>query len=189
MFTVLLYIIRYHFTYLDMMTWLLAIIAPFILLQPLNNTEGTCTLDAYIHCKMRENKDRLQGIDYIEPVTQYRDRLREEFTSKGHYLQNRSLLEFIQSKGLIKEVYEILPNETPVPPFMLTMYDMDVDGAVIKKERWNDWNHSMCVVWETADYWIVLNDRWTARGFSGFGFVEKNLHAYYGGNHVYHYFR
>lgn len=84
---------------------------------------------------MRENRESLQGLDYIEPVTQYRDRMRKEFTSQEHYLQNQSLLEFIKSKGLIKEVYEILPYETPVPPFMLSMYDMEVDGATIKKER------------------------------------------------------
>ena len=155
--------------------------------MPLQNTEWTCTLDAFIQCKMRENRDKLEWLDYIEPITQWRDRLRLKFKSWEHYQHVDWILTFLKTQWVIHEVYEITPLETPVPPFIATMINGSRWDPVVGIEDW--WvHHAMCVIWETEEYWIIFNDWGTEWGVNGYGYLEKGDHAYYGWKYVYHYF-
>lgn len=154
---------------------------------PLQNTEWTCTLDAFIQCKMRENRDKLEWLDYIEPITKWRDKLRLRFKSWEHNQHVNGMLTFLQDQGIINEVYEITPREKPIPPFIATIKDLKYWDLIL--ESWVVWiNHAMCVIGETEEYWIIFNDWGSEWGVNGYGYLKKGEHAYYWWKYIYHYF-
>lgn len=155
------------------MTWLLA-----VMLMPLMNTEWTCTLDAYIHCRLWENKEIVQELDYIDPVTQYREKTRNSFKNSWYEQHTQGILQRLESVGKIKNYYEIAPRETPKPPFILEVRSAERDNMNMRSGE-SEINHAMCAVWETETHWIVWNDWGTDWGIGGFGYVKK-------GNYVYH---
>lgn len=144
----------------------------FWLLLPLVNYSWSCTLDAWIHCEMWENRQKIEKVsmyDYITPITRYRDRMRRDM--KPWWTNNT--LKQLKEKWYIEDRDEIAPRLIDDSyRGIMEIRNAEHDWLHLWSGTWNE-NHTVCVIWENKDNRVVINDWWKQRGNKWYWLVKK----------------
>jgi hypothetical protein len=101
----------------------------------LPNTEGTCTLDAFINCQV--GKKNIETTTWT--LTKVRDKVWDMYTWTQHM---HLVLDRLVAKKSIKEWH--VTYEPQIYDIVLTL----------------EWQHAVCIIWEWEDYWEVIDNAW-----------------------------
>ena len=150
------------------MTWLIALLAPFMLVPPIENKVGSCTLDSIVHSKMYTNSDKLsqeQRQESLPLIETYRDNLRQDYCGNCWGTNIRSLLHRTQKEGIINSYRYVHSSRYTFQEKTIVDLQWIADNPwenIIRKAKVGEaqapsW-HTVALIADLWDNWLVYTD-------------------------------
>lgn len=143
-------------TFIDLCFYLLNImlelLALFVTITPLTNEKNDCVVNAYVHCQLYQTPTK-----YNKHIWRYarerRDKIRNDYTNTTEIINYPTFFEWMKTKGAITERKETTKYSTWVAG--IRSYE---PWLVVKPWKQSNQWHAVCIIGQTKDYYIAIND-------------------------------
>lgn len=153
------------------MTWLIALIAPFIMYPSIPNPRGTCTLDGILLSKLYSSNVNIEEKYWQEAsyyISSYRDRVWDDRFGNRRWNHTRDTLDKAQEEWLIKSWRKVDHEDYEFTTWTIAdLWQLKYhykDELVLRKRRWDErwphWWHVVAIIWDTWEYWMAFSDLW-----------------------------
>ena len=148
----------------------ISILTPFITIAPMTNDNGTCVVNAYMHCELYYANIPQKYHKKITPyATIVRDKIRDKYMSQNTWNPNyKTFFPRLIEKWVITTRKETPEYSTWVAIVREYKFNWYIMSPWEKAETW----HAVCIIGQTKDYYIAINDQWT-KGIWWYVLIDK----------------